>query len=474
MCLGQIRGDASAEALTGCARPRYPRAVLTADLVRARRYLGELRLRPLDARVRAAAEDTAAALIAVAAAHVGQPRAAFDEACDAVIAAAGDARLAAGLAKLIEDRATFEAAAALDPEALRRDVFARASAARRELPPGDRLDREAVVAAIAAERALTAADIEGGLYADLRGAHRMIAFSPPTAINLIDSYDEAQAQAVLLRAVRVVVEVECAVADDYRRLFRQLKFQRLLHTISARAGGGYRIEIDGPYSLFESVTRYGLALALALPAIRACARWKLDADLRWGAARTPLAFRLEGKALSADRTTALPDDLAALIRAVADLATPWRATAADALLDLPGVGVCAPDLVFTHGGTGESVYLEVLGYWSRAAVWRRVELVEGGLAERVVFAVGQHLRVSEDALGDDVPGALYVYKRTMQARPILDRVEQVARARVATSTARRQPRPTLPPPRPPTKPKATKPLSPATKPKPPPKPPRPK
>ena len=431
--------------------------MLTADLVRARRYKGELRLRPLDARVRAEAEATAAALIAVVAAHVGQPRAAFDEACDAVIAAAGDARLAAGLAKLIEDRATFEAAAALDPEPLRRDVFARASAARRELAPGDRLDRAAVLAAIAAERALTAADVEAGLYADLRGAHRLIAFTPIRPAHLLDSYDEAQAQAVLLRAVRVVVEVECAAAADYRYLFRQLKFQRLLHTISARAGGGYRIEIDGPYSLFESVTRYGLALALALPAIRACARWKLAADLRWGAARTALAFRLEGKAVSAGRTTALPDELVALIRAVAELDTPWRATAADALLDLPGVGVCAPDLVFTHAGTGESVYLEVLGYWSRAAVWRRVELVEGGLAERVVFAVGQHLRVSEDALGDDVPGALYVYKRTMQARPILDRIEQVARARVVTSTARRQP----PPPPTPTKPaKAPKPKPP--------------
>lgn len=404
--------------------------MLTADLVRARRYKGELRLRPLDLRIRAAAEESAAALIAVASAHVGQPRAAFDEATDAVIAAATDARLAAGLAKLVEDRASFEAAVEVDPEALRREVFARASAARRTLPPGDRLDRAAVLAEVAGERGLDPAGIEAALYADLRAAHRLIAFTAPTATALVDVYDEAQAQAVLLRAVRVTVEVECAVADDYRRLFRQLKFQRLLHTITPRPAGGYRIEIDGPYSLFESVTRYGLALALALPAIRACARWKLEADLRWGAARTALTFRLDGKAVATDQPLALPDDLAALIRAVAEQDTPWRATPADALLDLPGVGVCAPDLVFTHAGTGESVYLEVLGYWSRAAVWRRVELIERGLADRVVFAVGQHLRVSEEALADELPGALYVYKRTLQAKAILERIEQVARARV--------------------------------------------
>ena len=415
--------------------------MLTADLVRARRYKGELRLRPLDARTRAAAEEVGAALIAIAAAHVGQPRAAFDEACHAVCAAAADPRLAAGLAKLIEDRATFEATAELDPEALRREVFARASTARRAVAPGERLDRAALIAEVAAERGLAPDDLEGGLYADLRGAHRLIAFSPPTPTALVAAYDEAQAQAVLLRAVRVVVDVECAGADDYRRLFRQLKFQRLLHTISARPDGGYRIEIDGPYSLFESVTRYGLALALALPAIRACARWTLAAELRWGTTRTPLAFRLEGKAIAPHAAGPLPDDLAALIRAVADIEGPWRAAPADALLDLPGVGVCAPDLVFTHGVTGESVYLEVLGYWSRAAVWRRVELIERGLGERVVFAVGQHLRVSEDALGDELPGALYVYKRTMQAKPVLERVEQVARARVAPpATPKAKPR----------------------------------
>ena len=59
-------------------------------------------------------------------------------------------------------------------------------------------------------------------------------------------------------------------------------------------------------------------------------------------------------------------------------------------------------------------------------MWRRVELVAAGLAHRIVFAVGQHLRVSEAALDGELPGALYVYKRTMSARAILERVEALA------------------------------------------------
>ena len=64
-----------------------------------------------------------------------------------------------------------------------------------------------------------------------------------------------------------------------------------------------------------------------------------------------------------------------------------------------------------------------MGYWSRAAVWQRVELVRAGLAERVLFAVSSRLRVSEEVLGDDLPGALYVYKGTMSARVVAERLD---------------------------------------------------
>jgi hypothetical protein len=68
----------------------------------------------------------------------------------------------------------------------------------------------------------------------------------------------------------------------------------------------------------------------------------------------------------------------------------------------------------------------VLGFWSRSAVWKRVEMVEAGLPHPIVFAVSKHLRVSEEVLGSDTPAALYIYARTMNARAVLERVEAVA------------------------------------------------
>jgi len=402
--------------------------VLTADLVNARRRGAELRLVTLDAAARERACAIAGALVAVAGAHVARTREELELGLSAVESGPREHRLRDGLAKLVLDRCVFDAGSDADPEAVRRDVFTRASGARAALAPADRFDRSAILAAVARDRATSPEAIERALFADLRGSHVLVAFETLSAQALVAAYERAQAQAVLLRAVRVRVDVHCRSAIGLRALFRRLKFLRLLHTI-ARHGEGHRIVIDGPFSLFESVTRYGLQLALVLPALEGCDRWRLEADIRWGKERTPLVFRLAGETSGAGGgATPLPDEVEALVRSFRALETSWRVSANTRILDLPGVGLSIPDLVFERrltDGSPERVYLEVMGYWSRAAVWKRVELVQAGLADRILFAVSAKLRVSEEVLGEDLPGALYVYKQTLSARAVAERLEKV-------------------------------------------------
>jgi len=73
---------------------------------------------------------------------------------------------------------------------------------------------------------------------------------------------------------------------------------------------------------------------------------------------------------------------------------------------------------------------------ARDAVWKRVELVEAGLAHRIVFAVGQHLCVSEAALDAALPAAPCVYKRTMSAKRTVERVDALATFLYPASTGR--------------------------------------
>jgi hypothetical protein len=123
---------------------------------------------------------------------------------------------------------------------------------------------------------------------------------------------------------------------------------------------------------------------------------------------------------------ALPDELSAFVSAFERLESGWRIDREPAVLDLPGAGVCVPDLAFVRASDGARVHFELLGFWSREAVWRRVELVRAGLPHRILFAVSKSLRVGEAVLDDSPTGALYVFTRVIGAKQVLDRLETLA------------------------------------------------
>ncbi len=387
--------------------------------------------------MRARATQLAEAYLSVAQGHIGETRAAFDEACAEVHANAHERKLALGIRKLVEDGCTFESDDRVDARTLRRQVFSKASEWRQGLELGEVFDRDAVLEEVARERGQneSPADLLRALYTDLREAN-LLADAPATeGPALVNRYDMAQAQAVLLRATKVTAEIQCQDPATYRNLFGKLKFRRLLYTIHRQGDLGYRVELSGPFSLFSSVTKYGLQLALVLPVIQQCDRWSIRAHLLWGKDRRNLRFELSGgspararKALSKvisdkPQESDLPDEVAELITKVRALDSDWSVSPASEILDLPGLGLCVPDLRFFRAATGTAVFLEVMGFWSRDAVWKRVELVQAGLPDRVLFAVPKRLRVSDEVLDEDLPGQLYVYKGKMNAKAILQRLD---------------------------------------------------
>jgi len=231
-----------------------------------------------------------------------------------------------------------------------------------------------------------------------------------------------------------------------RAFFAKLKFHKLLFTTKPRPDG-FELIIDGPYSMFDSVTKYGVRLACLVPALRALEEWKLEAKIKWGKQKDALVFKLastdaiqfvrgkpkqpvlDSRAPQSDGSPSswsdgihLSDDVRELIEGIQSLKTNWKVRPANKLLEM-GQDMCIPDLELTHPEREGPVYVEVLGYWSRDAVWKRVELVQAGLDANVVFVVSSRLRVSAEVLEDESASALYVYKGKMSARAVLDRAE---------------------------------------------------
>jgi predicted nuclease of restriction endonuclease-like RecB superfamily len=249
---------------------------------------------------------------------------------------------------------------------------------------------------------------------------------PLTPEAAIERYNLGLAQAILLRALRVTVKVEGEGAPRMRKLFRAARFHQLIHVVKGDPEGGYTIELDGPFSLFDSVQRYGLRLALFLPSVLACRSFAVRADVLWGKERTPTVFEIgpdDELVPSGLDTVEENADLEVFRAAFARLESEWEVKPSERIFALPGEVVCVPDLVFENRETGEEVYLEVFGFWSRAAVWQRVELLrKGTFPARILLAVGKQLRVSEEVLGEEDAGEIYVYGRAMSPRAVLDRL----------------------------------------------------
>jgi predicted nuclease of restriction endonuclease-like RecB superfamily len=411
--------------------------MLPPELTRARKREGKLTLSALSAAERARALEVGDALLRVTRGALGQDREAVEAGWAGVEVAAKERKLLLGLTHLVEARSEFSAPASAEPELVRRRVFELAAQRRAELQDGELFRRESVLEQVAGELGLTVEALEQALYADLRSAQRLMACAVPSPQALVADYELTQVQSVLLRAVRIEAEVRASSPDAYRELFRKLKFRQLLFRIEPLAGGGYRLDIDGPMSLFGATTKYGLELALSLPALLSCGQLKLKAELRWGKRREKLSFEQSYAQLKeAEPQQGVRSEVVELLETLQSNAG-WQTQLSERLLDLTeqGGGVLVPDLELVRrdgakaGGASRApkqprrVLVEILGFWSRDAVFRRIEAADRGLGERVLFVVSSRLRVSEALLDDVEAASLYVYKGKINAQALLRHAE---------------------------------------------------
>jgi predicted nuclease of restriction endonuclease-like RecB superfamily len=330
-----------------------------------------------------------------------------------------------GLAKVIEDRSEFEVVSDVPPEEIREKVFTAAAEYRRKLRagaagPGQRaiFHREEVLGSVAPELGLDPEKITAALFADLRDENRLLRFEDMTAQQLIDRYNVALAQAVLIRSVSLKAEVRSEKPARYRQLFRRLKFHRLLYRVEGSMRDGYLFHIDGPLSLFSATTRYGLQVALFLPALLHCADFRLDAELRWGPKREPRSFHLESRdgliTHQADEGTYIPAEITAFVERFRQVAPDWQISECTDLIELGREGVWVPDFRATHQATGTDVFVEIVGFWKRSSLERLIRLLPKHGPPRYVLAISVRFKVDEEAL-QEIPGPILRFREIPNA-----------------------------------------------------------
>jgi predicted nuclease of restriction endonuclease-like RecB superfamily len=330
-----------------------------------------------------------------------------------------------GLAKLLEDRCEFEVVSGRPPEEIRAAVFA-AAAGSRSSDALARFDRGAILQQAGIELGLTPAEIDQGLFADLKSEQRLVTFKDISPEHLLQRYNVALAQAVLLRALQVSIVVRGETTQRYRQLLRRVKFHRLVCDMERVGPDVNRLQLDGPLSLFSATQKYGLQLALFLPAVLLCRDFELKAEIRWGPRRKPKTLLIIPKdglvSHQADTGTYVPAEL----RMFADLfrkqIAEWELKEESKAIALKD-GYWVPDFSLVHKPSGRAVLLEVLGFWRRSNVERHLARLREYASAPFLLAVSDQLHV-DDAELVDLPAGIHRF-RTM---PLPEEIVRLASA----------------------------------------------
>lgn len=353
-----------------------------------------------------------------------------------------------GLAKLLADRCQFEVVSGKPPELVREVVFRLAAGARKNQPQGVlkksgragieslgsstipvSFDRQPVLHQAAAELEIPPGDVEQGLFADLKSEQRLVHFKDTTPERLLQRYNVALAQAVLIRSTRLVVSVRGEKPARYRQLLRLVKFHRLICEVTRAGQDTCRLHLDGPLSLFSATQKYGLQLALFLPAILLCRDFDLEAELRWGAQRRPKTFTLSScdglTSHHADSGTYVPPELAMFVELFRKKVLDWDISEESDVLPL-GDGFWVPDYRLTRRRDGALVYLEVLGFWRRATAERHLARLRQHAPAPFLLAVSDALHI-EDAALEGLQAGVHRFRQMPLPEEVARLAEEVVR-----------------------------------------------
>lgn len=406
--------------------------MLTGNLLIHRRRQGRLypnRLDPAQEAPREAAES----VLALARSFRGRRRGDLHEALDGLAAPGVSAKALRGMVKLVLDGCEFAVAEGPPPPDLRRELFdAAAGQWRARGTDGLAQWRGALLAEAGRRHGLEPAAVERALFADLQENQLLQEVPTLDGEGLLLRYNVAQVQGLLLHAQGLEIDAAAVTPQRLRQLLGYLKFFGLLFRVEgsnfgSRATPGARIAVDGPLSVLESSTRYGLELAAFFPALLLWReRWRLRAEVRLKAGAAPLELIVEPHPLLRshypDRGQWVPEPARQFVAGFNALASPWRAAPAEEIVALPGNRYLVPDFVLTHSARGP-VHLEHLTYPSREAVARKLELAAAapGVRYRVACRALPSIR---EAFPESE--RLFLYRRQLLPRRVLAWIEEAA------------------------------------------------
>ncbi len=339
-----------------------------------------------------------------------------------------DYRFKRGLAHLLGNAfSEFETVSPLDPPMLRERVFA-LSAQSTPSPTQTKITLKQVATNLTQElgHEVLPEQVCQGLYADLNENQILTQFDPPTPDALLHRYNLSQVQGVFYRASQVCINAHRNDPGEYKLLFRYMKLFQLMTYIEGDADHGFTLTIDGPTSLFNASTRYGLAMAKLLPALLHVTKWDLESELQIKDSYS--GDRRKGKfSLAADcgLVTHYPpgkpyDSMLeqAFVERWQKTKTEWQLEREVDLVPIPG-SVMIPDFRVVHPD-GRTFLLEIVGYWRPEYLQKKFAQVCKAERQDIILAVSERLNLAKAGVDfNQTPAKVIWFKDKLLPKSVL-------------------------------------------------------
>ncbi len=352
--------------------------MLTKDLLRFRVHDGVVTPQLLKATP--AISELAENLLHFWRAGIGQTLGALEDAALPILHQTRSLLVAKGLQKLILDSCTFREAASC--AALREQALAASAAALTIADADPDRHRERIANALG----LSGEALSEALYGDLPDAAVLVGVGTLDIAELIARYNLAQCQGLLLTAKALTVTIRDGDTGIRRKLLKALRFQRLLGEVRPSAGG-LSLVISGPGAVLDQASRYGLNLALFLPALACLRNWEATAEVVPGKERIVRQLKLGpdlGLVGDSHFLGYVPEEVQTLAAELAKKRPEWEQVEPGLLSTATGE-LIVPDLELRHGG--RTVAVELFHRWHAFALERRLEQLAAGELPTLVLGV---------------------------------------------------------------------------------------
>ncbi len=316
----------------------------------------------------------------------------LEELLKAEINSKRDQKLAKGIVKVLDDRSEYSLAGETPFPVLREKLFALSAEMIRngKLPENMEKFRTESLAEV------LAVFPRGEVYGDLPENECLLRVRKTFPEELLERYNMELVRSLLLYSSRMEITAGGGEVQELRRVFKYLKFFRLLCRASSLPGKKKKDEekfsfvIDGPASILDNSVKYGLLLASFFPAVCRLPEWEMSSEITLAEGKSHL--------LKIDHTSGLkchfenigayiPEEIRLFAEYFREKSPFWHLTERSAFRKLPGGENIFADFTFEHSVTGRTFDLELFHLWHKNRIEERLKSMEKGDLKDYLLAV---------------------------------------------------------------------------------------